>query len=127
MPCCTLTWRLPFPAKESFQMFLNMTKQGGPDGRYSVVGIDVDDGLPYLLKAEHKTPSGQYTDTLNLWFNDAPSNTGTIARAFSISQTVRAYEDSGQNYSNLESLYVGVFGAPSQSETTEYGCPNPGQ
>ena len=119
--CCALSWSLDSTPEDVFKQLYNMTHDGGPDGRFRFVAEDIVEDLPYLLKATHATASAKYIDEIRIGVNQGPSGSGSLVTAFSLSTTVNAYGDAGQNYKNLALVASTLQGVV--QETTLYGCP----
>ena len=75
---------------------------GGPDGLYFLPitadgTVGFSDLRPYNIsadfvgQAQHLTKNGLYTDTINYWVKPSDDSSGSIVRAFSVSQVAGAY------------------------------------
>lgn len=128
MPCCRQSWRIAGATPDTlFAAVQNIVRSGGgPDGHYALDGADTSEGLPYTFKLTHTTQGYTYTDSLRFNVNNASSSAAmpsALVTAFSISTVAQAYEDNGQNFVNLDTLFgalAKVF--PGSVAENVFGC-----
>uniref|UniRef100_A0A7R9UEN9 Uncharacterized protein n=1 Tax=Pinguiococcus pyrenoidosus TaxID=172671 RepID=A0A7R9UEN9_9STRA len=117
--CCKLSYYVNGLSTEEVVKMLNKTLgAGGPDGHYAQVMTyegtlgfadlrPFDKPVHFIGQAVHTTTGkARFNDTLD--FTIAPTSTGSLVTAFSISQIAGAYCDSGQNFSNLQMLFASL-------------------
>mmetsp|Transcript_59054 Transcript_59054/g.141043 ORF Transcript_59054/g.141043 Transcript_59054/m.141043 type:complete len:182 (+) Transcript_59054:64-609(+) len=121
--CCTLEFESSLSPEDTFTAIKEYLSGSGSDGLFKLVdakdlrSFHIPDGYEFILQGTHTTYKARYVDTLD--FNIRTSDSGSLVRAFSISDVAGALGDAGQNHRTLS-----IVGSDLQfsGKTIVHGC-----